>query len=130
MASFLLKRLVGLALTLVAASFLVFSVTEFSPGNVARKLARRAGRLSRLVTYQASVEAIPSMQIEVIALTEAIILEGLRLQRRYSLMTNDSLIVATMLRQGVRILASADRRLALVDEIEIAVPADLAPAPQ
>ena len=37
MASFLLKRLAGLALTLVAASFLVFSVTEFSPGNVARK---------------------------------------------------------------------------------------------
>jgi peptide/nickel transport system permease protein len=37
MASFMLRRLVGLVLTLVAASFLVFLVTEFSPGNVARK---------------------------------------------------------------------------------------------
>lgn len=37
MLSFLIKRLVGLLLTLVAASFLVFAVTEFSPGNVARK---------------------------------------------------------------------------------------------
>ena len=37
MLSFLMKRLVGLLLTLVAASFLVFAVTEFSPGNVARK---------------------------------------------------------------------------------------------
>lgn len=37
MAGFLVKRLVGLALTLLAASFLVFLVTEFSPGNVARK---------------------------------------------------------------------------------------------
>src|SRR5260370_23479303 len=37
MAGFLIKRLVGLALTLLAASFLVFLVTEFSPGNVARK---------------------------------------------------------------------------------------------
>ncbi|MBV9633998.1 MAG: ABC transporter permease [Methylobacteriaceae bacterium] len=37
MVAFVLKRLVGLALTLLAASFLVFVVTEFSPGNVARK---------------------------------------------------------------------------------------------
>ena len=37
MARFVLRRLVGLVLTLVAASFLVFLVTEFSPGNVARK---------------------------------------------------------------------------------------------
>lgn len=31
------KKLLSLALTLLAASFLVFAVTEFSPGNVARK---------------------------------------------------------------------------------------------
>ena len=37
MARFILRRLVGMILTLVAASFLVFLVTEFSPGNVARK---------------------------------------------------------------------------------------------
>lgn len=37
MVSFLLRRLLGLLLTLLAASFLVFAVTEFSPGNVARK---------------------------------------------------------------------------------------------
>jgi peptide/nickel transport system permease protein len=37
MVRFLLKRLLGLLLTLLAASFLVFAVTEFSPGNVARK---------------------------------------------------------------------------------------------
>lgn len=37
MLSFLAKRLAGLVLTLTAASFLVFAVTEFSPGNVARK---------------------------------------------------------------------------------------------
>src|SRR5437879_4670211 len=37
MLSFISKRLAGLLLTIVAASFLVFMVTEFSPGNVARK---------------------------------------------------------------------------------------------
>src|SRR5690348_3530566 len=37
MLKFLAGRISGLLLTLVAASFLVFVVTEFSPGNVARK---------------------------------------------------------------------------------------------
>jgi len=34
---FILKRLAALILTLLAASFLVFAVTEFAPGDVARK---------------------------------------------------------------------------------------------
>jgi peptide/nickel transport system permease protein len=34
---FLLRRIGALLLTILAASFLVFAVTEFSPGNVARK---------------------------------------------------------------------------------------------
>jgi peptide/nickel transport system permease protein len=37
MIHFVLKRLAALVLTLLAASFLVFAVTEFSPGDVARK---------------------------------------------------------------------------------------------
>jgi peptide/nickel transport system permease protein len=37
MARFLIKRALGLLATLLVASFLVFSVTEFQPGNVARK---------------------------------------------------------------------------------------------
>jgi peptide/nickel transport system permease protein len=37
MTAFIGKRLLGLLATLLVASFLVFTVTEFSPGNVARK---------------------------------------------------------------------------------------------
>lgn len=37
MVAFIAKRVASLLLTLLAASFLVFAVTEFSPGNVARK---------------------------------------------------------------------------------------------
>jgi predicted nucleic acid-binding protein len=69
------------------------------------------------------------MGIEIAALTEATILQSVHHQRRYGLLTNDSLIVATMLQQGVRILATADRRLAVLDDVEIVGPADLAPAP-
>ena len=99
-----------------------------SPGNVPRKLGRRPEVVRQLTTYEASVESISSMGIELAPLTNATIVQGLRLQRRYGLLTNDSLVVATMLHSGVRLLVSADRRLAVVNEIEIAVPSDLAPA--
>ena len=69
------------------------------------------------------------MGVEITALTEATIFQGARHQRRYGLLTNDSLIVATMLQQGVRLLATADRGLAVVDEVEIIAPGDLAPSP-
>jgi predicted nucleic acid-binding protein len=96
-----------------------------SPGNVVRKLAERPNVIRQLVTYQSSIEAIPSMGIEIAPTSEEIVMQGLRLQRRYGLMTNDSLIVAAMLHEGFRLLAAADRRLAAVDEIEVAVPTDL-----
>jgi uncharacterized protein len=94
-------------------------------GNVARKLARRPDVVRRLAVHEASIQAIPAMGIEIIAVTEATMLLGLRHQRRYGLLTNDSLIVASMQQRGVRFLATADRRLASVDEVEIFVPADL-----
>jgi predicted nucleic acid-binding protein len=99
-----------------------------TPGNVARKLARRADVVRQLARYQASIEAIPAMDIEISPVTEATILLGLRYQRRYGLLTNDSLVVASMQQQGVRSLATADERLRIVDEIELFVPADLSGA--
>jgi predicted nucleic acid-binding protein len=99
-----------------------------SSGNVARKLAGRPELVRQFTIYEASIQAISSMGVEIMALTEVTIQLGLRHQRRYGLLTNDSLIVATMLQQGVRILATADRRLAIVDELEIAAPTDLARA--
>jgi predicted nucleic acid-binding protein len=94
-------------------------------GNVVRKLVRRPDAVRQLIAPEANIQAIPAMGIEITAVTEATILLGLRHQRRYGLLTNDSLIVASMQQQGVRALATADRRLAIVDEIDILVPADL-----
>ncbi len=96
-----------------------------SAGNVARKLARRPEVVRQLAAYEASVEAIGLMGIEVVALTGATVVQGLRVQKRYGFLTNDSLLIATMLDQGVRLLASADRRLAVSNEIEVSVPTDL-----
>jgi len=81
----------------------------------------------QLAIHEASIQAIPARGIEIIAVTEATMLRGLRHQRRYGLVTNGSLIVASMHQRGVRFLASADRRPAIVDEVEILVSADLGP---
>lgn len=81
--------------------------------------------VSQLSIYEASVEAIPLIGIAVTTLSDGIILQGLRLQRRYGFLTNDSLLVATTLQVGAPLLASADRRLAIAREVEIAVPEDL-----
>lgn len=96
-----------------------------SAGSVAGKLARRPEVVRQLSTYESNVEAIPLMGIDVAAVTDATVAQSLRLQKRYGLLTNDSLMVATMLNRGIRLLASADRRLAGVSEIEIAAPRDL-----
>jgi uncharacterized protein len=97
-------------------------------GNVARKLARRPDVVRQLTIHDASVQAIPAMGIEIVGVTETTIRLALRHQSRYGLLTNDSLIVASMQQQGVRLLATADRRLAVVDEVEVRMPTDVSAA--
>jgi len=82
-----------------------------APRNVVSKLAARPDLVRQLVTYEAATEAIPSMGVEVGAMTEAILMHGLRIQRRQGLLTNDSLIVAAMLR-GVADFESLRRPIA------------------
>jgi uncharacterized protein len=98
-------------------------------GNVVRKLTRRPELIPQLSTYQTAIESIPAIGIEVSSLSEAIVMNGLRLQRRYGLLTNDSLIVSAMLHNGIRLLATADRRLAAIDEIDTVMPNHLGSVP-
>ena len=121
----------ALVLAEVAHRLMMIEAVErrlVTAGNVVRKLARRPGVVKQLIVYETSIHAITSMGVEIVALTEATIQLGLRHQRRHGLLTNDSLIVATMAQRGLRLLATADRRLATVDALEIAAPTDLAPA--
>jgi predicted nucleic acid-binding protein len=100
-----------------------------SPGSPARKLARRPDLVRKLTTPEAALGTIPRTGIEIIALTDATLRQGLRIQKQYGVLTNDSLIVATMLDGGFHVLATADRRLAAVSEIDSVVPNDLNIAP-
>jgi predicted nucleic acid-binding protein len=94
-------------------------------GNVSKKLARRPDLVRRLSTYDANVEAIGQMSIEIAAVTEETLAHAIRLQRRHGLLTNDSILVAAMQQRAIHLLATADRRLGMVSGIETAVPTDL-----
>jgi len=94
-------------------------------GNIGRKLGEHPELVRQLSRYQAALDSISSMRVAVLDLTESLLESGLRLQSRYGLLTNDSLIVATMLQAGIRTIASADQRLANVTDVELAVPTDL-----
>ena len=94
-------------------------------GNVARRLQTRPEIVKQLVTYRADIESISAMRIDIADMTEIILMEALGLQRRYGLLTNDSMILATMLRSNFRLLATADRRLSHLAEIDTASPTDL-----
>ncbi len=96
-----------------------------SPRGVVAKLARHPEVVRQLVDYDAAIEAILLMGIEVTTLTERMLTQGLHIQRRYGLLTNDSLTIAGMLEGGFGVLATADRGLAVAREIEIALPTDL-----
>ena len=81
--------------------------------------------MRQLATYEANVEAMGLMGIDVLPLTGATVVQGPRIQQRYGFLTNDSLLIATMLQYVVRLVASADRRLATANEVEVVVPTDL-----
>ncbi len=95
-------------------------------GNVARKLRKRPATVKKLRLYQEQVEKIPLLGIEIIPLDLGIILSAATLRPRCGLMTNDSLIVATVLAKGIEQLASADSDFAKIEGITVYRPDDLA----
>lgn len=98
-----------------------------APGNAVRRLSERPDLVRQLGNYRNAVEDILLMGIEVTPVTGEMLVEALGAQRRYGLLTNDSLIVSSMLRSGVHLIATADRRFRAVREIDVATPSDLGP---
>lgn len=53
------------------------------------------------------------------------LMQSLAVRRRYGLLTNDSILVATAMRLGISRIASADRDLQKAEELDFYVPDDL-----
>lgn len=94
-------------------------------GDVVRKLRRAPALVRQLDGYDRQAGQIPLMGIEVLPLDLATLLGSAELRRRHGLLVNDSLIAASALASACATLATADRDFERVEELTVALPADL-----
>jgi predicted nucleic acid-binding protein len=95
------------------------------PGNIVKKLRDRPEIVRQLSLYQEQVEKIPWMGVEVVPLDRRLLAIASPLRTRYGLLTNDSILLATALDQGIAAFASADRDFERVDTVQLYYPPDL-----
>jgi predicted nucleic acid-binding protein len=84
--------------------------------------AIQAGHIS---SADAQAGRIPMMGIEVLGLDLHALLAAADIRRRYGLMTNDSIIAATAVAEGVEHIATADGDFERVEGLTVLAPADL-----
>lgn len=96
-----------------------------APGNVVKKLRDRPEIVRQLSLYQEQVNKIPWMSVEVVPLERRLLATAAPLRTRYGLLTNDSILLATALDQGIVAFASADRDFGRVDTVQLYSPPDL-----
>ena len=93
--------------------------------DVVKKLRARPDLVGRLHLYQEQIERIPLMGVDVVPLQVGTVLRSADIRRKYGLLVNDSLIVASAREAGVGHLASADVDFRRVKELKLYRPGDL-----
>lgn len=96
------------------------------PPNIVKKLNRAPGKLKRLTEYFINAEKIPHMGVDIEPLTYETIVESHKVRLASGLMVNDSLVVASMHKEGILSLASSDKAFEKITEVTLYSPADLA----
>lgn len=95
------------------------------PGNVAAKLRAQPGLVRALSTYQADVDTLLTIGIEVLPLDTDVLAASAVFRREHGLLVNDSLTLAQLRRGRIETLASSDREFTRVPGIRIYLPNDL-----
>ena len=96
-----------------------------SSGNVAAKLRSKPDALRSLRVTEEQVGRIPMMGIEVLGLDLRLLAAAAELRHQYGLMTNDSIIAATALGEGIAHVATGDGDFERVAEMTVLAPRDL-----
>lgn len=92
----------------------------------AKQLAQKPDVVKILSIYQEKIAALQDLGLGFEPCTRKDLLEDApELQRRYGLLTNDSVVLATALRLGAEVLASADVAFKQITEPVVASPSDL-----
>ena len=95
------------------------------PPKVLEKLRKRPEVVRALSEYYVNTMKIPEMGISVRSLPEEVLAASQRVRREHGLLVGDSLLLAVMREGGVRTLATHDADLGKIEEITVAVPADV-----
>ena len=101
---------------------------HLAPGGVRRKLREQPEVVRRLREYRRQVESIPRWGIRVLPVDVGQCLRAADVRAETGLLTNDSIIVATMRDAGVTAIATADRDFERVEGIQVFRPTDLGTA--
>lgn len=101
-----------------------------SGGNPAKQLAKNKALIPRLSSYAGLTEAVVKGSLEIVAVEARDFPVALGLQRQWSLMTNDSLLLAVSQRLGIDQIATADSDFDGIQGWRVYKPGDLtAPRP-
>ncbi|MBI4468462.1 MAG: type II toxin-antitoxin system VapC family toxin [Acidobacteria bacterium] len=94
--------------------------------NPARQLARKPEVVKELALYREKIKALVTLGLGFEPCHETDLLDkAIELQKRYGLLTNDSLIAAMAIRIEADALASSDARFVDIKEIRVYVPSDV-----
>jgi predicted nucleic acid-binding protein len=94
-------------------------------GNVAAKLRAHPQVVRRLTDYQANIETLLAIDIQVVSLESDDLVASGAIRRTTGLLMNDSLSVAMLRREGISALATTDRDFGRVSDLRVFVPDDL-----
>ncbi len=98
---------------------------RISSPNPAGKLAKRPEIVKQLGLYMEKVTALVELGLRFEPCTVDDFFErAFNYQKKYGLLTNDSLIIATAVRLKADVLATADHAFRIVEELQLAMPSD------
>ena len=95
------------------------------PPNLVKKLSKAPQKLKRLNEYFVNTEKIQDMGIAIKPLLFETILKSHMIRLTSGLMVNDSVIIASMKEEGVKLLATGDKAFEKLDEINVCSPQDI-----
>jgi len=95
------------------------------PPNIVKKLSKAPQKLKRLNEYFVNTEKIQDMGIRIKPLIFETIIKSHVVRLASGLMVNDSVIIASMKNEGVKLLATNDKAFEKVDEIDVYSPEDI-----
>ncbi len=96
-----------------------------SPGNPARRLREHPEIVKGLVQYQRDVTGLYSIGLRVFPTPGRALIDSYHFRRAYGLLTNDSLLAATLVHNGISTLVTADRDFLRVQELEVMLVEDV-----